>query len=110
MVENHWPRSYQCYTETDQNSCKKATGHQEIILTALDATRITSCKDVIQDFRDNEEIFVGLFRYTENVYREVIPMPRIVNPQANRANPQADSPLQFLRRSVFLPFIETVLD
>ena len=30
---------------------KKATKHQEIILTALDATSITSCKDVIQAFR-----------------------------------------------------------
>ena len=30
---------------------KKATKHQEIILTALDATSITSCKDVIKAFR-----------------------------------------------------------
>ena len=36
-----------CYTETYQDSCKEATGHQEIILTALDTTRITSCKGVI---------------------------------------------------------------
>ena len=40
---------------------------QKIILTALDATRITSCKDVIQAFRDNEKIFVGLFRHAESV-------------------------------------------
>ena len=37
-------------------------------------------------------------------------MPRIVNRQANRANPLAISPLQFYRRSVFLPFIDTVLE
>ena len=79
--------SYQCYTETYQNSCKKATGHQEIILTALDTARITSCKDVIQAFRDNEKIFFVLFRHTESVYEESIPMSRIVNRQANRANP-----------------------
>ena len=53
------PRSHQCYTESYQTVCKKATGHQEIILTAIDATSITSYKDVIQAFRDNEEISVG---------------------------------------------------
>ena len=37
-------------------------------------------------------------------------MPRIVNRQANRANPLAVSLLQFYRRSVFLPFIDTVLE
>ena len=37
-------------------------------------------------------------------------MPRIVNRQANRANPLAISPLQFYRRSVFLPFTDTVLE
>ena len=83
--------------------------HQEIILSALDATSITSCKDVIEDLRDNEEIFIGLFRDTEGVYGESIPMPRIVNRQANRANPLAVSPLHFFRRSVLLPFIDTVL-
>ena len=103
-------RSYQCYPETYQNSCKEATGHQQIILTALDATRITSFKDVIQAFRDNEEIFVGLFRHAERVNEESIPMPSIVNRQANRANPLAISPLQFFRRSVFSPFIDTVLE
>ena len=40
---------------------KKLQGIQEPISTALDA--IISCKDVIQVFRDDEEIFVGLFRY-----------------------------------------------
>ena len=35
-------------------------------------------------------------------------MPRIVNQQANRANPPAASSLQFYRRSVFLPFIAIV--
>ena len=103
-------RSYQCCTETYHNSCKEATGHQEIILTALDATNITSCKDVIQTFRNNEEIFVGLFRHAEGIYGESIPMPRIVNRQANRANPLAVSPLQFFRRSVLLPFIDTVFE
>ena len=80
------------------------------MLTALDATRITSYKDVIQAFKDNEDIFVKLFRHAKSVYREPIPMPRIVNRQANRANPLAVSPLQFFRRSVLLPFIDTVLD
>ena len=102
--------AYQCYPETYQNSCKEATRHQETILTALDATRTTSCKDVIQAFRDNEEIFVGLFRHAESVYGESIPMPPIVNRQANTANLLAVSPLQFFRRSVFLPFIDTVLE
>ena len=57
-----------------------------------------------------EEIFVGLFRYAESVYWESIPMSRIVNRLANRANPLAISSLQFFRRSVFLPFIDTVLE
>ena len=39
-----------CYSETYQNSCKEATEHQEIILTALDATSIAICKDAIQGF------------------------------------------------------------
>ena len=94
----------------NHNSCKKATGHQEIILTALDATSIISCKEVIQTFRNNEEIYVGLFRHAEGLCKESILMPRIVNRQANRANPLAVSPLQFFRRSVFLPFIDTVLE
>ena len=62
---------------------KKATGHQEIILTALDATSITSSKEVIQTFRNNEKIFAGLFRHADGLYGESIPMPRIVNRQAN---------------------------
>ena len=41
---------------------------------------------------------------------ESIPMPSIVNRQANRANPPAVLPLQFFRRSVLLPFIDTVLE
>ena len=53
--------------KTYQNSCKKATWHQEIVLPALDATSITSCKDVILAFRDNKEIFVGLFRHAEGL-------------------------------------------
>ena len=51
-------RSYQCFTEIYQNSCKEAAGHQEIILTALDAMSITSYKDMIRTFRDNKKIFV----------------------------------------------------
>ena len=65
---------------------------------------------MIEDFKDNEEIFVGLFRYAEGVYGESIPMPRIVNRQANRANPLAVSPLQFFRRYVLLPFFDIVLE
>ena len=42
-------------TESYQASCKEATGHQETILSALDVTSITSCKDVIQAFRDNKK-------------------------------------------------------
>ena len=79
-------------------------------MTALDATSITSCKDVIETFWDNEEIFAGLFRHTTGVYGESILMHRIVNRQANRANPLAISPLHFFRRSVLLPFIGTVLE
>ena len=71
---------------------------------------ITSCKDVIETFRHNEEIFVGLFRHAEGVYGESILMPRIGNRQANRANPLAVSPLQFIGRSVLLPFFDTVLE
>ena len=56
-----------------QDSCKEATEHQEITLTALDATSITSCKDVIHAFRDNEEIFVGPFRNAKSIYGESIP-------------------------------------
>ena len=77
-------------------------------MTALNA--IASCKDVIQAFRNHEEIFVGLFRHAEGLYGEFIPMPRIVNQQANIANPPAVSPLQLYRRSVFLPFIDIVLE
>ena len=52
-----------CFTGTYHNSCKEATGHQEIVLTALDATSITSSQDVIQTSRNNKEIFAGLFRH-----------------------------------------------
>ena len=65
---------------------------------------------MIQAFKDNEEIFVGLFRLAEGLYGESTPMPRIVNQQANRANPPAVSSLQFYRRSFFLPFIDIVLE
>ena len=63
-----------------------------------------------QAFRDNEEIFLGLFRHVENLQGESILMPRIVNRQANRADSLAFSPLQFYRRSPFLPFINTALE
>ena len=59
---------------------------------------------------DNEEIFVGQFRPAEGLSGESIPMPRIVNRKAKRANPPDVSPLQFYRRFVFLPFIDTVLE
>ena len=32
------------------------------------ALKLAGCKDVIQAFRDNEEIFVGLFRHAESGY------------------------------------------
>ena len=64
---------------------------------------------MIEAFRDNEEIFVGYCRHAEGVYGESIPIPRIVDQQANRGNPLAVSPLQFFRRFVLLPFIDTVL-
>ena len=79
-------------------------------MSALDATSITSDKVVIQAFRDDKKIFVGPFRHAENLYGESILMPRIVNRQANRANPPAVLPLQFSKRSVFLSFIDTVLE
>ena len=79
-------------------------------MTALDATSITSYKDVIQALKDNKKIFVRLFRYAEALYGESTPMPRTVNRQADRANLQAISPSQFYTRSVFLPFIDTVLE
>ena len=87
---------------------KNLQGIQETISTALNAT--ASCKDVIQAFRDNEEIFVGLFRDAEGLYGESILMPRIVNQQANRANQPAVSSLHFYRRSVFLSFIDIVFE
>ena len=34
---------------------KKATGHQETVFSALDATSITTYKDVIQAFRTNKK-------------------------------------------------------
>ena len=64
---------------------------------------------MIQAFKDNEKIFVGLFRHAKGLCGESIPMPRIVNRQVNRANPLAVSPLQFYKCSVFLPFIDIVL-
>ena len=64
---------------------------------------------MIEAFRNNEEIFVGFFRHAEVVHGKSIPMSRIVNGQANRANPIAVSPFQFFGRSVLLPFIDTVL-
>ena len=87
---------------------RKLQGTQETILTALDA--ITSCKDVIEALRNNEEEFERLFRHAEDFYGESIPMPRVINRQANRANPPATSPLQFYRRAVFLPFVDPVLE
>ena len=84
-------KKYQCYTETYQNSCKEATEHQEITLIALDAASITSCKNETEAFRNNEEIFVELYRHDKGVYGEFIPMPRNVNRQVNRANPLAVS-------------------
>ena len=70
---------------------------------------ITSSKDVTQAFRGNEEIYVRLFRHAEDVYRESVPMSRIVNQQTNGAKILAVSPLQFFRLSVFLPSIDMVL-
>ena len=60
---------------------------------------------MIQAFRDNKNIFVGLFRHAG----ESIPMPRIANWQANTANPLAVSPLQLYWRPVFLPSVDAVL-
>ena len=37
-------------------------------------------------------------------------MPRVIDRQADRANPPATSPVQFYRRTVFLPFPVTVLE
>ena len=46
--------------------------------------QLQTCK---QSFRNNEEIFVGIFRHAEGVYGESIPMPRIVNRLTSRTNP-----------------------
>ena len=37
-------------------------------------------------------------------------MPRVVGRQMNKANPPAYSPVQFYRRSLFLPFIDNTLE
>ena len=79
-------------------------------MAALDATSITSYKDETEAIRDNKEIFVELFRHAKSFYGESIPMPQIMNRQANRTNPLAVSPLQFYRCSDFLPFIDAVLE
>ena len=65
---------------------------------------------MIPAFRENKKIFAGLFRQAEGLYMESIPMPRIINRRANKPNSLAILPLQFYRRSVFLPFIPTVLE
>ena len=54
-------------------------------------------KKYLLEFSDMPKVSMG----------ESMHMPRIVNRQANRANPLAISPLQFFRRSDFLPFVET---
>ena len=65
---------------------------------------------MIQAFSDNKKVFVGLLSHAEGLHGESIPMPSIVNRQAYRANPLAVSLLQFYKRSVFLPLIDTVLE
>ena len=65
---------------------------------------------MIQGFRDNRKIFLGLLKHAKGLYRKSIPVPQIVNRQNNRANLLAVSPLGFCKRSVFLPFIDPALE
>ena len=69
---------------------------------------IQECVDVLETFR-NDDTFDEAFQRAEDTFAEQLVMPRMAGRQAQRNNVPADTPLQYYKRAIFLPYIDTVV-
>lgn len=76
-------------------------------------TQITSIKTVFQEHRENaEENFHSIMKIIEKNVQQLnieIKLPRLANNQKNRTNVPCDSTESYYRRSVFIPYIDSLL-
>ena len=77
--------------------------------TALQASQsIDDCLTVLQQLRD-DDTFSDIFARATAINEEEISMPRLTARQQNRSNVTATCPLEYYKRAVFLPFIDTCI-
>jgi hypothetical protein len=69
---------------------------------------IQECVDVLQDFR-NDDTFDDVFQRAEETFGDKLVMPRITGRQTQRSNAPADTVQQYYKRTMFFPYIDTVL-
>lgn len=65
---------------------------------------------VLQRLRDDDGAFAAMFKRASDTSPDEITMPRRTGQQRNRANQPADSPQQYYRRAVFLPYLDVCLE
>ena len=69
---------------------------------------IQECVDVLESFR-NDDTFDKAFQRAAETLGEELVMPRRAGRQTQRNNVPADTPLQYYKRAIFLPYIDTVV-
>ena len=70
---------------------------------------VDSCINAIQIYREDSS-FDNVFEKAQKSLGEdeELEMPRVVGRMNKRANPPADTPYQYFRRAIYLPYIDTI--
>ena len=70
---------------------------------------VETCSNTIQSYREDSS-FQELFERAESSLGEdrMIETPRIASRMTKRSNPPSSSPFEYFRRTIFLPYVDTV--
>lgn len=75
--------------------------------------QINTIKTIFRDHRENaEEHFHSIMQNVEKNVQQInikIKLPRLANNQKNRSNVPCDSPESYYRRSVFIPYLDSLI-
>ena len=70
---------------------------------------VNDCIDLLTTYRNDEADFALLFSAAGEIHQGEIKMPRIAARQTQRVNVPANTPQEYYRRAVYLPFIDTCI-
>lgn len=69
---------------------------------------VKDCINVLNKYRA-DDTFTDIFKRASELYGEEIPIPRLVGRQKHRSNISASTSLEYYKRSVFYPFLDTCI-